>query len=127
MKTTLIILILALCSCAQLEYSATTKAGSESFKYVSFGGSESMETAGGTRYTGNRNKTAGQFFQTVTAVAGGISAASVSKSNNALSATQSTNAAAVTKNAADNVTKQTAIKATPVLVPEGQTLAFPPQ
>lgn len=88
MRTFLSLILAALCSCSQLEYTATTNAGTESFKYTSFGGSETMETAGGTRYVGNRNKSTGQFFQTVTAVAGGISMAYAEKSKNALSATQ---------------------------------------
>lgn len=106
-------LLLAFCSltsCTQLKYSATTKAGSETFAYNSFGGSGALDSAGGTRLTHNHNKSAGQFFQAVTAIAGGVAAAYTKNSDNALSATQ----------AAQTTAREANVR-TPTIVPPAST------
>lgn len=92
MRTLLFLPVIVLASCSQFDYYADGTAKIESAHFKTFGGSSALDTAGGTRLTQNHNKTAGQLFQAVTAVAGGISASVARKSDNALSATKDTNA-----------------------------------
>lgn len=96
MRLILLLTSLLCVSCAELKYTATTSKGSESFRYTSFGGSGTLESAGGTRLTQNHNKTAGQFFQAATAIGIGLANASVTKAENASNAAtqQQSNAAA---------------------------------
>lgn len=122
-------LSLLLSSCSTFTYTATApNGGTETVAYNTFGGSSSLETAGGTRLTQNHNKTGGQFFQTVTAVAGGISAAYAKNSDNALTATQSNNATSVanTTTKANAAVETAKIKATPTIIEPPQTVVFPP-
>ncbi len=51
-----------------LDYHATAENGSQEDIHIkTFGGSQTIDSAGGTRWTTNHNKTAGQFFSAVTA------------------------------------------------------------
>lgn len=101
-----IILALFCASCVNFKYSATAKDGNtETFALNSFGGSQSLESAGGTRYTSNHNKTAGQFFQTVAAVAATLGNAYVGAAGEVTARAKDANAASVTKNASNNATK----------------------
>jgi FlaG/FlaF family flagellin (archaellin) len=101
-----------------MDYEATTPKGTEKFAYKTFGGSSVLDSAGGTRLTQNHNKTGGQFFQAVTAIAAGVSAAYTKNSDNALSATQ-----------AKQATAQQANARTPTIVPaqavKPDTTVFP--
>lgn len=123
-----VILALALCSCAQVKYSAfNAKTGAtETFTLNMLGGSEAMESAGGTRWTGNRNKSFGQGAQAVTAIAGGISASGIRKSDNALTATQSGLATKQAINANDNATKVILGGQKPIITEAPQKVTFPP-
>ncbi len=103
MKTLFLFMALALSACSQLDYHATAKNGNtEDLKLTTFGGSQSLESAGGTRYTSNHNKTAGQFFQTVAAVAGAIGNSVNVGHTEHTAQLKDTNAAGVAKNASNN-------------------------
>jgi len=81
----LLLLPLMVASCSTTKYAASVSPDgtkNESLAYNTFGGSSVIETAGGTRVAQNHNKTGGQFFQTVAAVAGSVSAAYVKNSDN---------------------------------------------
>jgi hypothetical protein len=81
-------LMLAACvSCSTFDYSADAIAKTEVIHFKTFGGSSALDSAGGTRLTQNHNKTAGQFFQTVSAVAGTVAAGYVQHGLNASNAT----------------------------------------
>ncbi len=68
MKAVLVFLPLCLSACMHMDYLATAPGGAtEHINLSSFGGSQTLDSAGGTRYTSNHVKTAGQFFQTVAA------------------------------------------------------------
>ena len=82
MKAILTILCLLSASCVQLKYSAQTPKGTETFALNSFGGGGVLDSAGGTRFTHNHNKSAGQFFQTVATVAGSVAGAYAKNSDN---------------------------------------------
>lgn len=75
MKRSHILLALLLASCEGFDYTASTDSHGNKFEHMhmnSLGGSQTTETAGGTRHTGNYNKSFGQGAQAVTAIAGGI-------------------------------------------------------
>ena len=115
MKAITPIFLLALASCVgPIDYQASVDPHGVKMERMRtwgfFGGSESFETAAGTRWTGNRNKSTGQFFQAATAIVGSYAAASAHKSDNALSAVESTNAqkTAAAKTAADAAVAQAA-------------------
>ena len=121
--------VILLSSCSNFQYTATApNGGTETIAYFTFGGSSAMESAGGTRLTQNHNKSYGQTMQAATAIAAGISAAYTKNSDNSLTATQSTNAAnqAIQTTKANAAIEAAKIKATPTVVPEGQTVIFPP-
>lgn len=104
---TLIFVAMILSACSQLDYHATAENGStENLKLTTFGGSQSLESAGGTRYTSNHNKTAGQFFQTVAAVAGTIGQSVNVGHAEHTAQIKDTNAAGVAKNASNNATAE---------------------
>lgn len=87
--------LLFLCSCQAIKYSATsptkTQPGKEDFVIASFGGSRTIDTAGGTRYTSNENKTAGQFFQTAGIGVGAYYKNATNSSNNINATAQQAN------------------------------------
>jgi hypothetical protein len=71
----LILAVQALASCEHFDYTASTDSRGNKSEHMlldSFGGSQTTETAGGTRHTSNHNKSFGQAAQAVTAIAGGI-------------------------------------------------------
>lgn len=128
-----------LCSCVgPIKYSVTTPKGTETLSIAGiFGGSEALETASGLRWTGNRNKSFGQGAQAVTAIAGGIASASVSKAKEVTTQVKDTNATNAAVNASNNATKQAIettkinsqtelLKANPqAIAPAGTTLNAP--
>lgn len=71
-------------------------------------GSLSYDKYGRPIYIYNNENSLQHFFQFGAAVVGGVAGAVTQKSSDALAATKDTNAAGVTKNAADNATKQNA-------------------
>ncbi len=113
MRTILSILILfSATSCAQLKYAAVAPTGgTENLTLTTFGGSQSLESAGGTRYTSNHNKTAGQFFSTLAALATVGGNAYVSGAKEVTNRAVSANAAGVAKNASDNAAAAAAAEA----------------
>jgi hypothetical protein len=97
-----------------IDYTAQTSAGSERMHVVGLmGGSEAFETAGGTRWTGNRNKSFGQAAQAATTMIGSWAYFKGQQSANALAGLQNTNDAKVAgqKIAADAATAQAALNA----------------
>lgn len=120
MKSLLSLLAALLCSCvSSIDYTATAPDGGTEHMHVAglLGGSEAFETAGGTRWTGNRNKSFGQGAQVVTAIAATAAGAYVNSSLNASNAatTQQANAQAAAtaqaKIAADAAAADAAAKA----------------
>lgn len=104
MRTLAALLLCLLCvSCSQLDYSAVAANNStEHIKLTTFGGSQSLDSAGGTRYTSNHNKTAGQFFQTVAAGFAAWANTASAAAGEVTSRVKDTNAAGVAKNASNN-------------------------
>lgn len=100
-----------LTACAQVKYTATTPKGSESFTMTTLMGSEVLDTAGGTRWTSNKVKNGGQFFQAVTTVAGSVAGAYVKNSNNAAATAAGAQATTQAVAAGKEATAQAAIQA----------------
>lgn len=101
-----LILACFLASCSDLKYAAVApNGGTENLHLTTFGGSQSLESAGGTRYTSNHNKTAGQFFSAVTAVATVGANAYVGGAKEVTSRAVSANTSKATINASNNATK----------------------
>lgn len=70
-RHSLALVALCLSACAQMDYHATAQNGNEEEIHIkTFGGSQTIDSAGGTRWTTNHNKTAGQFFSTLAAFFG---------------------------------------------------------
>lgn len=78
--------VLALASCQMpIEYVATNGTKTESLKvWGSLGGSETLRTAGGMEWTGNRNKSFGQGAQAAGLAIGAYQAVKINSSNNAV-------------------------------------------
>lgn len=75
-------------------------------EYKSLGGDAAVEFSNGSRLTHTHTKSLQHVVQGVVALGASVAGAIAQKSSDALSATKDTNAAGVTKNAADNLTKQ---------------------
>lgn len=103
-------LCLLLIACSSVNYVAyNAKTGNyEQLKMTNVGGSEAIETAGGTRFTGNRIKNTGQLIQAAASTFLSWFGVEALKSNNALAATENTNA---TKLASEEIAAKTAAAA----------------
>ncbi|MCE9518165.1 MAG: hypothetical protein K8R87_01140 [Verrucomicrobia bacterium] len=113
-KLSLLLTLSLLCSCVgKVKYAATAPNGGTEVMEVwgLFGGSEAFETAGGTRWTGNRNKSFGQGAQAVTTIAGGIAYGKAVNSNNLAKTNAAIQQTAQQKNAAAAATEQARIAA----------------
>lgn len=135
MKTLLNIILAGLLSACvgKIDYTASAGDKSEHMQvWGLFGGSEAFETAGGTRWTGNRNKSFGQAMQAAAAVAGSVASASVSKAQEVTKQKANDNATAITTQkqqldaaaaAQQQADKAAAYKGLSDKVPEGSVAA----
>lgn len=105
-----IALKVAACFCAFFFCSCNTYHDMYNNRYSSAGGDGDVTFPGGGHITYSQTASLQHVVQGVVALGGSIAGAVAQKSSDALSATKDTNAAGVTKNAADNVTAQDVAK-----------------
>ena len=119
-------LILMLASCVMYEHTAVSKSGNtETDKLYSLGGTTSQRGADGSSLVHDHQASFRDAMSAAGIAIGAYQAVKVNGSNNALSATQNTNAASVTKNAADNATAIELGKQVPVITTPPQVVTFP--
>lgn len=92
------------------------------------GGTKSARRSDGSSYANDYQQSFRDGAATAGLAIGAYQAVKVNNSNNALSATQSTNAAtqATKINASNNALEAAKLKATPIIITPPQTVIFPP-
>lgn len=118
----------SLCSCVGYEHIAASKSGNYTRdRIVSFGGTASQRGSDGSSFVHDHQQSFRDGAAAVGLAIGAYQAVKVNSSNNALSATQSTNAAGVTnaQTASDTAVKLGAQK--PIITVPPQVITFPPK
>ena len=121
MKTALCMALL-LCSCVSYEHTATSKSGNvEHDKLFALGGSSSQRGADGSSFVHDHSQSFRDAMAAAGVAIGAYQAVKVNSSNNALTATQSTNATNESINATNAAAKagvtESAIKAGAEIAP----------